>query len=301
MDTMKLFSRMFIVMPSADAAQCLLELTNEEKIQLLQELAQKWSECLPASLVNKAEVIPALQGLWQFEPKLGAILMELSRLAGDQYVLALLYDWRQQRPDLLAAIRPYVFLFEEVLYLDDRSLQNVLRDTGLHATFLAGSSPAVTEKLLRNVSPRVGKAVLEEYEDLKERLAGSPEVFQAKSALAHKVMHMLASGVIGEVRFPLPEITLQAYENAFRQVAGYILALPDGELQQFLREDTDDYLLSQLIASGYGDAFKQRIKPLVTPRFFEHVLALASTTAPQTITQKTVFVIKKVHAAMQQK
>ena len=78
-----------------------------------------------------------------------------------------LSDLEARNPDLAEAVRARMFTFEDVLALDDRTLQVVLR--GIEVTDLAlairgSSGPEVMEKITRNLSSRAHEELLEEIE-----------------------------------------------------------------------------------------------------------------------------------------
>jgi flagellar motor switch protein FliG len=72
----------------------------------------------------------------------------------------------REMPDLAEEIKKRMFLFEDLVSLDDRSLQRVLREVDIAKDLplaLKGASSEVTEKILRNISSRAA-------EDLKENM-----------------------------------------------------------------------------------------------------------------------------------
>jgi flagellar motor switch protein FliG len=69
-------------------------------------------------------------------------------------------------PGLADEIRSHMFMFKDVVSLDDRSVQLVLRqvDTPTLATALKGVEPEVRTKIMRNMSERAGETLAEEIE-----------------------------------------------------------------------------------------------------------------------------------------
>ncbi|GAA0609607.1 flagellar motor switch protein FliG [Sporichthya brevicatena] len=69
-------------------------------------------------------------------------------------------------PDLADEIRSHMFMFKDIVGLDDRSVQLVLRqiDTSTLATALKGVSEDVKEKILKNISERAAENLLEEID-----------------------------------------------------------------------------------------------------------------------------------------
>ena len=72
----------------------------------------------------------------------------------------------QESPELAEEIRRRMFVFEDILKLDDRSIQLVLRevDTKDLAVALKGSSDEVKEKIFRNMSKRAAQLLRDELE-----------------------------------------------------------------------------------------------------------------------------------------
>ena len=85
-------------------------------------------------------------------------------------------------PELAEVVRSQMFVFEDIVTIDDRSLQLVLRDVEAVdlATALKGVRPDVRDKIVRNLSERAGENLLEEMELLGPVRARTVEEAQAK-------------------------------------------------------------------------------------------------------------------------
>ncbi len=72
----------------------------------------------------------------------------------------------QETPELAEEIRRRMFVFEDILKLDDRSIQLVLRevDTRDLAVALKGASDEVKEKIFKNMSKRAAQILKDELE-----------------------------------------------------------------------------------------------------------------------------------------
>ncbi len=72
----------------------------------------------------------------------------------------------QETPELAEEIRRRMFVFEDILKLDDRSIQLVLRevDTRDLAVALKGASEEVKEKIFKNMSKRAAQLLRDELE-----------------------------------------------------------------------------------------------------------------------------------------
>lgn len=76
---------------------------------------------------------------------------------------AILESLERDNPDLAAEIRNLMFIFDDLIQLDDRSIQRLLRDVDTKDLGLAlrGASPELRSRLLANLSSRAA-AMLEE-------------------------------------------------------------------------------------------------------------------------------------------
>ncbi|KQU65270.1 flagellar motor switch protein FliG [Phycicoccus sp. Root101] len=72
----------------------------------------------------------------------------------------------QRDPELAEEVRAQMFMFEDIVNLDDRAVQAVLRqvDTKQLALALKGVSTEVRDKITRNMSERAGAGLVEEIE-----------------------------------------------------------------------------------------------------------------------------------------
>ena len=80
----------------------------------------------------------------------------------------LLEELARSYPDLAEAIRDALFTFEDLVYVEDKGLQALLRDLDQRtlAKALKGASQSVTNKILSNLSNRARIMLLEEKESL---------------------------------------------------------------------------------------------------------------------------------------
>ncbi|MCD6116531.1 flagellar motor switch protein FliG [bacterium] len=87
-------------------------------------------------------------------------------LAGQSVEKGVLQTLSQRDPELSAEIKNLMFVFEDLLMLDDRSIQRVLKDVDMKELSLAlkGASDDMKAKILSNVSERASKMIKEEME-----------------------------------------------------------------------------------------------------------------------------------------
>jgi flagellar motor switch protein FliG len=78
----------------------------------------------------------------------------------------ILESLEEQNPDLAEEIKKLMFVFEDIVLLDDRSIQRILRevDTKELSLALKGSNDEVRAKVFKNMSERMGKIVKDELE-----------------------------------------------------------------------------------------------------------------------------------------
>ena len=101
-----------------------------------------------------------------------------------------------QNPDLAEEIRSLMFVFEDIVLLDDRSIQRVLReiDSRELALALKGANDDVKEKIFRNMSERAGDMLKDDMEYMGP--VRSKEVQEAQSKIVAVLRALEASGEI---------------------------------------------------------------------------------------------------------
>ncbi|MGQ9727448.1 MAG: flagellar motor switch protein FliG [Candidatus Fervidibacter sp.] len=90
------------------------------------------------------------------------ILSNLSR----EVMQEILANLEQQNPELAERVQQVMFTFEDLVKLDDRSLQRVLREVDMRELALAlkGASEELKEKIFRNMSQRAAQILREEMD-----------------------------------------------------------------------------------------------------------------------------------------
>ena len=111
----------------------------------------------------------------------------------DQSILARIQG---SDPELAEAIRSEMFLFDDALALDDRTLEVVLRSATLRELALAlkTAEPEVIEKVTRNMSVRAADDLIEEIEGLGPQRKSAVEA--ARSSLVRLVLELADNDVI---------------------------------------------------------------------------------------------------------
>jgi len=113
---------------------------------------------------------------------------------------AILSELDEQDPELANRIREQMFVFEDVLALDDRTLQRVLRQVAPKdlAVALKGSSSYALSKVTQNISERAALDLQEEIDILGPTRLSAVEAAQV--AIVRIVRELEASGEIVIVR-----------------------------------------------------------------------------------------------------
>jgi flagellar motor switch protein FliG len=104
----------------------------------------------------------------QVGSKLGGVksAAEILNLTGSSMEKQILHGIGQDDPELSSEIKNLMFVFEDIIHLDDRSIQKVLREVDNKDLTLAlkACTPDLVERLLANVSSRAAEMIRDELE-----------------------------------------------------------------------------------------------------------------------------------------
>lgn len=91
---------------------------------------------------------------------------EIINLMGNNTEGVVLENIRAHDPDLAQKIMDKMFVFDDVLKLDDQAVQTVLKEVASETLVVAlkGATPELREKFLSNMSSRAGEALREDLE-----------------------------------------------------------------------------------------------------------------------------------------
>lgn len=108
----------------------------------------------------------------------------------------ILNEIEENDPDMAAQIKQKMFVFEDLVLVDDRGFQKLLRkvETVELAIALKAASEEVKDKVFRNMSERAGTMLQEEIEDLGP--VRMKEVSDAQGAITNIIQEMEAKGEI---------------------------------------------------------------------------------------------------------
>jgi len=95
-------------------------------------------------------------------------LAEILNLADEMSSELIMGEIEEQNPELAAQIKQKMFVFEDIILVDDKGFQKLLRkvETAELAVALKAASDAVKEKVFRNMSTRAGDMLREEIADM---------------------------------------------------------------------------------------------------------------------------------------
>ncbi len=95
-------------------------------------------------------------------------LAEILNLADEMSSELIMSEIEEEDPELAAQIKQKMFVFEDIILVDDKGFQKLLRkvETGELAVALKAASDEVKEKVMRNMSQRAGEMLQEEIADM---------------------------------------------------------------------------------------------------------------------------------------
>jgi flagellar motor switch protein FliG len=95
-------------------------------------------------------------------------LAEILNLADEMSSELIMGEIEEQNPELAAQIKQKMFVFEDIILVDDKGFQKLLRkvETAELAVALKAASDEVKEKVFRNMSARAGDMLREEIADM---------------------------------------------------------------------------------------------------------------------------------------
>jgi flagellar motor switch protein FliG len=162
-------------------ALILTQLSHQQAAQVMSDLSPELQAEVSHRIATMEkiapEIIAELEGLLegQFE-MIGSrdlsisggtkMVAEILNLMESSTEKAILESLETESPELAAEIKNLMFVFEDIILLDDRSVQRVLKDVETKdlAIALKAASEEVKKKIFTNVSERVADMIREEIE-----------------------------------------------------------------------------------------------------------------------------------------
>ena len=186
-------------LPSKLAARILDGFDPVDQADLSMRIARM--DAVPPAVIDKLE--RNLQdrmgppGLSALEPaggtrELASLLNSLPRAKSD----AIMDDLAARDPELAERVREQMFVFEDIVTLDDRAIQEVLRTVEPRTLGMAmkGLGTEVTDAIWRNLSERASTALREEMELLGP--ARKSEVMEARNEVVRNIRRLADEGTI---------------------------------------------------------------------------------------------------------
>jgi len=123
-------------------------------------------------------------------------LAEILNQAEGMATQSILDELEETNPELAAAVKQKMFVFEDLVLVDDKDLQKLLRavETKELATALKAATDEVKQKIFRNMSDRASEMLQEEIESLGA--VRMSEVETAQQAITKIIQDMEAKGEI---------------------------------------------------------------------------------------------------------
>ena len=108
----------------------------------------------------------------------------------------ILSDIEKDNPELAEEIKQKMFVFEDIVLIDDKGVQKILRkvETGELAMALKGSSDEVRQKIFKNMSKRAAEMLSEEIDTLGA--VRMKDVEEAQQIINKVIQEMVASNEI---------------------------------------------------------------------------------------------------------
>jgi flagellar motor switch protein FliG len=162
-------------------ALILAHLQSEHAAQILSSLPPELQTEVAMRLATMDRTIPEVIGDVErvLEQKIASVLSQEFSTAGGVEALAevinrvdrqteklILETLDEENPELAAEIKKLMFVFEDIILLDDRSVQQVLKEVEQKELSLAlkGASDEVKEKIFLNMSQRAADMIKEDME-----------------------------------------------------------------------------------------------------------------------------------------
>jgi flagellar motor switch protein FliG len=156
-------------LPLEQAAKVINQLPEDLRVDVIYRIA-KLGKISPAILTEIEGVVDAMAetSLSQEVSATGGArtVAAILNKVGSQEARELLQRIEEQDPDLATEIKRLMFLFEDIIYIDDRSIQRILREVDRKdlALALKGADQKIREKIFKNMSERAAAMLQEEIQ-----------------------------------------------------------------------------------------------------------------------------------------
>ncbi len=149
------------------AANVLTELSPQVQVDVMYRLSQM-ERVSPETIAAVEKVLESRIDFSSGSSQIGGVqtAADILNLVGQRFEKNILAGIAKENPDLASEIKNLMFVFEDVVNLDDRSIQKVLRevDNKELAMALKASSEELKSKILANMSRRAAEMIEEELD-----------------------------------------------------------------------------------------------------------------------------------------
>jgi flagellar motor switch protein FliG len=162
----------------------------------------------PETITSVEKVLESRIDFTQSSSKLGGVkaAAEILNMIGQSSERTILSKINERSPELAVEIKNLMFVFEDIVQLDDRSIQQVLKEVDNKdlALALKHSSPEVKKRVLGNMSERAADTINEEIEymgpvRLKEVEGAQQAIVDTIRKLEEQGQVVIVGGATGEV------------------------------------------------------------------------------------------------------
>ncbi|CAN7727941.1 flagellar motor switch protein FliG [Acidovorax sp. LjRoot66] len=200
----QIVAAILVHLDSEQASGILMHLTDRQRSEILLRVATL-EGIQPTALKDLNEVLfKVLAGGDKIrKSSLGGVkaAAEIINLLGSNMDSVVIESIRGYDPDLAQKIMDKMFVFEDVLKLDDKAIQTVLKEVASETLIVAlkGAVPELREKFLSNMSSRASEALREDLESrgpmrLSEVEAQQKEILKTVRRLSDEGQIVLAAG-----------------------------------------------------------------------------------------------------------
>lgn len=171
--------------PAAVAAGVLNGLPTARQLAVIQRIAEM-GQTSPDAIEEVEKALTKRMSLFMTQAyrKAGGVpsVAEMLNVSDRSTERAIMDGLSKDRPELVDEIRRLMFVFEDVIKLNDKDIQMLLKnvETNQWALALKGASPPLQEKILGNMSQRAADMLREEMEFLGKVRLSEVEAMQQK-------------------------------------------------------------------------------------------------------------------------
>jgi flagellar motor switch protein FliG len=151
----------------AQAANILIELSPSTQVDVVHRIA-RMERVSPDTLAAIEKVLETHIDFSESTTKLGGVksAAQMLNMVSQRFEKSILTGISKENPNLAVEIKNLMFVFEDVINLDDRSIQRILKEIDNRdlAMALKAVSEELKKKILANMSKRASDMIVEELE-----------------------------------------------------------------------------------------------------------------------------------------